>query len=273
MKQLENIKQFFTPIQPQLNATFDQVEYIEHPPHPQLSHLIACYWNLKTLKPLQEDFTHRVVADGCIDIFWEKSNPETPFIMGFSSIHSEFSLTETFEYFGIRFLPTSFPILFKINAAELTNQFTQLEDLLPQLAQQLSNQSIENQFIEPLKDKLNLFFLQKTSSSSLKIDNRLFEAINIILQKKGNLNVQSDLNTGISPRQLRRLFQTHIGDSPKAFAKVVRFQNLLKSKPSTQSLKHNKIYYDLGYYDQSHFIKEFKHLYGLTPSEVLNNET
>ena len=72
----------------------------------------------------------------------------------------------------------------------------------------------------------------------------------------------------ISPRQLRRLFEYYIGDSTKTFSKVVRFQNILKAKPSTQSLRENKLFYDTGYFDQAHFIKDFKNFYGVTPGKV-----
>ncbi|MEM6633013.1 MAG: helix-turn-helix domain-containing protein, partial [Bacteroidota bacterium] len=79
-----------------------------------------------------------------------------------------------------------------------------------------------------------------------------------------------DLDIGLSPRQLRRYFQFYIGDSPKSFCKIVRFQTLLKAKPSRESLRKNKLFFDLGYYDQAHFVKEFKHLYGKTPTEALD---
>ena len=98
-------------------------------------------------------------------------------------------------------------------------------------------------------------------------DTRLYDAIAIILKNYGVLNIEKDLNTGISPRQLRRLFKYYIGDSAKTFAKVVRFQNILRAKPSKQSLQQNKLFYE-GYYDQAHFIKEFKNFYGVTPGVV-----
>ena len=82
------------------------------------------------------------------------------------------------------------------------------------------------------------------------------------------LNVETDLNTGISPRQLRRLFEFYIGDSAKTFSQVVRFQNILRAKPSSQSLRQNKLFFDVGYYDQAHFVKEFKNFYGVTPSKA-----
>jgi transcriptional regulator GlxA family with amidase domain len=82
------------------------------------------------------------------------------------------------------------------------------------------------------------------------------------------VTVEKELDTGLSARQLRRLFDFYIGDTAKTFAKVVRFQNILNAKPSTQSLRQNKLFFDAGYYDQAHFIKEFKNFYGVTPSKA-----
>ena len=80
------------------------------------------------------------------------------------------------------------------------------------------------------------------------------------------MKIESDLkNIGISPRQLRRLFDFYIGSSPKTFSQVIRFQNILNAKPSAESLRKNKLFFDAGYYDQAHFIKEFKTMYGQTP--------
>jgi transcriptional regulator GlxA family with amidase domain len=99
-------------------------------------------------------------------------------------------------------------------------------------------------------------------------DSRLYNAIEKILQEFGVVNIEQDLDTGISQRQLRRLFEFYIGDTAKTFAKVVRFQNILRAKPSSQSLRQNKLFFDVGYYDQAHFIKEFKNFYGVTPSKA-----
>ena len=99
-------------------------------------------------------------------------------------------------------------------------------------------------------------------------DTRLYNAIEIILNNYGVIDIEKDLDTGISPRQLRRLFEYYIGDTAKTFSQVVRFQNILKAKPSSQSLRQNKMFYENGYYDQAHFIKEFKNFYGVTPSKA-----
>ncbi|MEM6844922.1 MAG: helix-turn-helix domain-containing protein [Bacteroidota bacterium] len=81
--------------------------------------------------------------------------------------------------------------------------------------------------------------------------------------------MQTDLETGLSPRQLRRYFEFYVGDTAKTFSQVVRFQRIFNGSSSIQDLKQHKIYFDLGYYDQAHFIKEFKNFYGATPSKAL----
>ena len=94
------------------------------------------------------------------------------------------------------------------------------------------------------------------------MDKRFFSALLQILQSKGSLHI-SELDTGISTRQLRRLFDYYIGDSPKTFSNIVRFQHILSAKAY-----HNHSFLDT-YYDQAHFIKSFKTFYGDTPSKVL----
>ena len=73
----------------------------------------------------------------------------------------------------------------------------------------------------------------------------------------------SELDTGISTRQLRRLFDYYIGDSPKTFSNIVRFQHILSAKAY-----HNHSFLDT-YYAPAHFTKSFKTFYGDTPSKVL----
>ena len=115
---------------------------------------------------------------------------------------------------------------------------------------------------------MDAYFLEILENSSFDHDARLYGAIEIILQKSGVVDIESDLNTGISSRQLRRLFEFYIGDSAKTFSKIVRFQNILKAKPSSQSLRQNKLFFNVGYYDQAHFIKEFRNFYGVTPGKA-----
>lgn len=263
-----NIRRFFTPIQPNARQPVQDVVYQELPPHPSLQPFIYCYWQFRTTAPLPESFNHTIVADGCIDIFFDLQQPKHQYVMGFCNSYTEFTLSQSFNYAGIRFLPGMFAQLFKISSAELSNKVAPLADIAPAVASFINGRMEPNGELTEIKQQLDAYFIRFVHDGDFDWDGRLYESLQIILSRQGVVDILKDLDTGISPRQLRRLFEFYIGDTPKSFCQVVRFQNLLKAKPSTQSLRQNKLFFDLGYYDQSHFIKEFKKLHGITPAQA-----
>jgi len=261
------IRDLYKPIQPTINRFQNTVIYDEFLPSIVLQDYIYCYWQLKTTEKLTSQFNYKVVADGCIDIFFELNSSKKSFVMGFCKKYTEFPLESEFNYIGIRFLPTMFPQLFNVNASELSNKFESLESIVPKTFKYISVHFHKELNRAAIKILLDEHFSSIILKIDFDLDSRLYNAINIILKNYGVLNV-TEIDTGISDRQLRRLFRYYIGDTAKTFSKVVRFQNILKAKPSNQSLKNNKLFYDIGYYDQSHFIKDFKNFYGVTPSKV-----
>ena len=69
----------------------------------------------------------------------------------------------------------------------------------------------------------------------------------------------------ITERQVQRLFQKYIGLSPKFYCRIIRFNyifQLLKEKP----LSWLDVTHLSGYFDQSHFIRDFKAFTGEEPS-------
>jgi AraC-like DNA-binding protein len=263
-----NIRQLYTPIQPTVRQSADHVTYQEFLPHLDLQKFIYCYWSLKTTYFLDAPFQYRVVADGCIDIFFELNEPSENFVMGFCKKYTEFPLENEFHYVGIRFLPTMFPQLFKVDASELSNKYELLSAVVPAVADFISCSFNGKMNLSELQTAFDQYFLQLISKVTFADDHRFYQALDLILRKSGVLNVETDLDTGLSNRQLRRIFQFYIGDTAKTFSKVVRFQNILRAKPSQQSLRENKLFFDSGYYDQAHFIKEFKNFYGVTPGRA-----
>jgi len=260
------IRDLYIPIQPTVKS-YGVVSYQEFIPHQQLQPFIYCYWQLKTSEKLKQPFNYKVVADGCIDIFFELNKPCENFVMGFCKKYIEFQLKSEFNYIGIRFLPTMFPQLFGVDASTISNKAEELRLVLPEVASFIqANFSIVTN-IKSIIQLLNSFLLDQLSIIDFENDKRLYNAISLIMKNYGVIDVEI-IDTGISHRQLRRLFDFYIGDSMKTFSKVVRFQNILRSKPSTQSLRNNKLFFDSGFFDQSHFIKDFKHFYGVTPSKA-----
>lgn len=83
----------------------------------------------------------------------------------------------------------------------------------------------------------------------------------------GGLLSVEDLSAaaGVSARQLERLFAHHVGLSPKAFLRVVRFQRVLAALRGQASPEWADLAVRLGYYDQAHFINDFRRFTGEAP--------
>lgn len=255
-------------MQPTVKQTGQSVSYREISPDHSLSQVIYCYWELKTHERLQTPFTYRVVADGCIDLFFQLDKPAENFVMGFCKKYTEFPLDHSFHYAGVRFLPTMFPALFKVDAKMLSNRFERLEHVANGLSVFIAENFSEHDEFTQIKSRFDQYFFELIKKAHPDLDRRFQHALSFILKNSGVVNVQTDLDFGLSQRQLRRYFEYYIGDTAKTFSQVVRFQNILNAKPSTQSLRQNNLFFDLGYYDQAHFIKEFKNFYGVTPGKA-----
>ncbi len=268
MKEFEAIKQYYTPIQPTIKAGHGDIVYIEDRPVREIENFVYCFWRLRTRQPLNRSYDYRVVSDGCIDIFFDRNRPSENFVTGFCRRYTTFSIGKTFDYIGIRFLPSAFPLLFQVDAKNLSNRSQELNQVLSELSDWITANIRPLQSFEKITECLTGQLQDITEEQNLRYDRRFFSALNLIFEKNGFLDTEKELNTGLSPRQLRRIFNYYIGTTAKTFSNVVRFQHILKTSPSTQSLKENKPYLDVGFFDQAHFIKNFNAFYGVTPSEA-----
>ncbi|WP_257657836.1 helix-turn-helix domain-containing protein [Parapedobacter lycopersici] len=74
--------------------------------------------------------------------------------------------------------------------------------------------------------------------------------------------------TGMSQRQLSRKFQQAVGLSPNAYLRVNRFIRSLQHLKRYPLHSLTEIAYESGYYDQAHFIRDYKDYAGYTPGEL-----
>lgn len=265
-----SFRQLFKPIQPAVKSTNEQIRYTELLPAISLSNYIYCYWRLKSAYKLSTAFSYRVIPDGCIDIFFNMDDPQDSRVMGFSTIHTEFPLDLSFHYVGVRFMPSAFPTLFNVNASEITNRDESLDQVVPAIAKGLAHLLEGQSDFQKIKDIFDAYFLKKPETSRIVWDRRLHDAILVVLKTHGTLSLKNELKTGISPRQLRRVFEFYIGNSPKMFSKVIRFQYFFQLLSSSKGQEYHSLFYEAGYYDQPHFNRDFKTFFGLTPAEALN---
>jgi AraC-like DNA-binding protein len=79
-------------------------------------------------------------------------------------------------------------------------------------------------------------------------------------------------STGLGPRQLERRFRERVGLGPKRFLKILRFQSVFR-RGSSQARDWAEVALDCGYYDQSHFIRDFKSFTGASPDAFFAAES
>ncbi|HEX2629185.1 MAG TPA: helix-turn-helix domain-containing protein [Chitinophagaceae bacterium] len=75
----------------------------------------------------------------------------------------------------------------------------------------------------------------------------------------------------LTERTFERLFETHVGVSPKLFNKICQFHSAFQQFSNRNYNKLSDVAFENGYSDQSHFIRVFKEFTNLTPGEYLKN--
>ena len=171
---------------------------------------------------------------------------------------------------GIDLTPKGLYHLFKLNMYEIANRLFSFEDLfgrwgkrIQYLLGEIKNPQEKVAFIQ---NSLIYLLSQNTKDYSL-----LDFLVDTIIESQGMVEIKAlEERTGYTKRYLDILFKEHIGASPKLLASIMRFQKFYKlwaQDPSKTFFKDDLYAY---YYDQSHFIKEFKRFTGYTPQSYTN---
>ncbi len=78
---------------------------------------------------------------------------------------------------------------------------------------------------------------------------------------------------GYSQKHFIDLFRRRVGVTPKQYLRIMRFQKVICEIERDGFIPWNRISLESGYYDQSHFIHDFKHFSGFTPNDYMKRKT
>jgi len=185
-------------------------------------------------------------------------------ICGQQSSYYDLSLSGRTSMILIVFKPHGVKSFFNLPISELLNENLPLQDLIeneaPELEDKLFNSKNNNQ---------RIIYLEKFLLKRLILDKdfeRVEHAIKMIENSKGQIktqNIAQEVCLGI--KQFERIFSKYVGVNPKKYTSIIRFQNVIKMKREFKELNMTQLAFDNEYYDQSHFIHDFKNLTDLTP--------
>ena len=78
---------------------------------------------------------------------------------------------------------------------------------------------------------------------------------------------------GYSQKHFIDLFRRRVGVTPKQYLRIMRFQKVIREIERDGCIAWSRVSLESGYYDQAHFIQDFKHFSGFTPNEYMKRKT
>ena len=243
--------QDYNPFQPTLTDVGLKccgLELLATPPSKVLQGVVHSYLQVSATRPTP----YPVIPDGTQAVF---ISPHGLKISGALTQAYDVQMLGPGEYFGIRFFPGALRHFFELNLGEITNQFVDSQYLSKQGLGRLHERLYQYDEFPQRAALCEYWLLQCFDPRSVS---RFDQALSLIYSSLGNIKVSQLASAiGWSSRHLNRLFQQHTGLSTKSFAQTIRIQSLCKQLYGTQGGLRNTLP-ELGYFDQSHLIKEHK---------------
>lgn len=246
-------------------------------PSPALAGLVKCYWSLEgnELPGTQQ----RVFPDGCMELVFHYGDLFTRYHSDGSSVYQPRSfvhgqLTQFIEIggngvvgvFSIRFHPGGLKPFISLSADEINDASINIMEIWGNDGRELEDRMLHAGNNEERLRIVERFLLQKLRPATVnKLVDQCVAAIDL---KNGNINIDDlSLRLNTSRRHLERQFVEATGLNPKQYARIARLQSVLSLAEQKKYSTLTALAYDGGFYDQAHFIKDFRAFTGLSPKQ------
>lgn len=224
------------------------VRYREASPDDDLCEVVHCFWELRTLSVLPEDFHYDAVPDACVNLLFNLSDPRIAGITALQTKATTLNLGRSFHYAGVQLFPGSW----QGDRSEIVDRYvgSPYQGTLPlaETGRRLADLSFAD--MRPVLAEQVRWCMARGHVQSNAITARILSNLDVIR----SVADMADL-LGLSTRQLQRTIQRLTGFTPHNLIKVLRVQ---------QSFRRH--YLDL-YADQAHYIHAFRQMIGHTPGQ------
>lgn len=256
----------------------------KHDPHPRFKDYIQCYWTLNCFDN-DLDAIYSTALDAGLELIFNLSDPiecivddSSPvtiagdFMVGSLARQIQIKPTGFISLFAVKFTPEGLYPFLSMPPVDLSDFCVEIEEVWELNGFGLSKQihSTSQEFERHIRTFEGFFARRmndfKTHSSNVE------KAVAIIRSHKGQIQVETlAKRLKISSRHLERKFTERIGISPKQLCRIFRIKNVLNHlNPSECDWASLAV--ANGYFDQAHFIHEFKFFTGQSPLSYLTGE-
>jgi AraC-like DNA-binding protein len=261
----------------------------EYYPDQFFSKYIDSYFTVDT-SLVYEDITDIVVPDGTFGLLFIDSqnsirrNTSTegpPITLSRTSLFGQKTKPVNYYYspgkttsFGIKINPEGLPLFLDYSYKELKNLFVELDGLADKDLMELEEQVFEQPYVQGKIKVVETFLLKRISKLNSEPDYLLFSAlVEHIKAKKGEIRshmLAADFN--INYKKMERLFKFYMGIAPKTYIRIIRFNATIHLHGQLTDLNLTQLGNEVGFFDQSHFIREFKSFSSLTPKDFFGKK-
>jgi AraC-like DNA-binding protein len=254
------------------------MKYFMLSPPPCLADYVRFFWVLEMEGLDGQPYVYRSMADGCAEIIFHYRGPFSEILSNCelsqaqamvhaqTRNHRRFVTKEDFGIFGAYIYPSAIPSLFGYSATALSDEMPHLIDLLGIEGKNLEDAIMNAPDNGHRAELLSQFLIRRLATSKPTVS-LATHAVRTIIEAKGNIHITALADHhGISIRQMERHFHDYAGFSPKTYARILRFQASMNEYGHSEK-RLVDIALDCGYYDQAHFIHDFKAFSGYSPSE------
>ena len=238
--------------------------YCQRVPVPPLSNLVELLWDCDVY-----DAPHsreRVLPFGRIQMIIDlEGGAARSAITGLRTVSVEVETGRMKGIMGVVFKPGGIP-----GAHELFDRTLPLDEFLPNQSRQL----IDLLRSAPTAEK-RLALLDANLAGTI-VQPRVHPAVRhglAMLSRNPSVRTIRDVanENGLSARRFTDLFNTQIGITPKAYARLLRFQGVVSEIDNARRVEWAIVAADSGFSDQSHLVHEFRSFAGMTPSAFVSS--
>jgi AraC-like DNA-binding protein len=253
------------------------------PAHALLKPLIKYFWVMQSDRDIE--IRHKLLPANSIDVVLNFSMPimyvsegTQPVIMGdchFTGMRTQYSLIHHpggIETIGIAFSPTGLYPFIKTPISEFTDTTLELDELLPGSTERIREQFMRAHSIAGKLQIIEDELLQNLEPHLLP-PKAARHAVRHLPSTNYPVNIRQFCeDSGIHQRTLERLFNKYVGIRPKFFQQLTRFQTVVRHIITARDTRLTTVAHEHDYYDQAHFINDFKRFAGCSPSQFLREQ-
>ncbi len=237
--------------------------YRELPPPPHLAAEVECLWTVDTGGGHP---AYLVLPDGCTDVLVQPAADGMPHVrmVGTMTRSQHVALPAGQRLFGVRFRPGMAFRHLPVAAVHLTDRMVPLDAVWGGAAAALERHLADVPTVEQALDLLTARLAAPRAPAGV-----VQRLCGWLAARRGQVRVD-DLarHSGLSSRQLRRLFLEQAGVGPKHLARILRFRHAAALAVAGPRPDWAGLALDAGYADQAHLIHEFGAFAGCTPRQL-----